>query len=257
MHLAIILRKEDRGEADELVVFMSRDLGWLRGVAKNSRRSRVRFGGHLETFSAVELSLRPRRRDDLVWIEDSQVVEGFLGIRKEIGKVAAASYFLELASLFMGEGSPEPPLFDFLHHFLRELDATEPQPLVLLFDEIRLLGMLGLQPSFGHCAACGGNFEAGSQAAFVPAHGGACHMHCVGPGMGSTPLSPQTVAIVQRGLQLDAPAASRLRLSRKGLDELRRALSAFVRFMRGREVKSLAFIESLARWSHKKRLSEG
>ncbi len=249
--MAIILRKEDRGEADELVVFMSRELGWLRGVAKNSRKSRVRFGGHLETFSAVELSLRPRRRDDLVWIEDSQVVEGFLGIRSEIGKVAAASYFLELSSLFMGEGSPDPSLFDFLHRFLRDLDAADPQPLVLLFDEIRLLGMLGLQPSFGPCAACGDRFEPGRQVGFVPAHGGACHLHCVGHGMGYTHLSPETVTIVQRGLVLDVPAASRLRLSRKGLDELRRGLSAFVRFMRGREVRSLAFLESLARWSHK------
>ena len=37
---SIILKKYDFGEADELVVFLSRELGWLRGVAKNAKKSR-------------------------------------------------------------------------------------------------------------------------------------------------------------------------------------------------------------------------
>jgi DNA repair protein RecO (recombination protein O) len=248
VHLAIILKKEDRGEADELVVLLSRELGWLRGVAKNSRRSRIRFGGHLEPLSVVEFSLRPRQRDDLVWVEDSQVVEGFLGIRTDIRRVAAAAYFLELSSLFMGEASPDTNLFDFLRRFLRTLDSAQPQQLLLLFEEIRLLALLGLQPSFGPCAACGEKLDPGTAVAFEPTQGGACHAHCVGAGLQHTTLSPETVAIIQRGLTLDTQTAARLRLSRKGLDEIRRALSSFVRFMRGHEISSLTFMEGMAKW---------
>ncbi len=246
MHLAIILKKEDRGEADELVVFLSRDLGWLRGVAKNSRKSRVRFGGHLEPLSVVELTLKPRRRDDMIWIEGSHVVDGFLNIRADIHKVAAASYFLELASMFMGEAAPDADLFDFLCHFLQTLNGSDPQPLLLLFEEIRLLGFLGVQPVFGPCAACGQKIDPGQPVAFVSAQGGVCHIHCVCADIAYTTLSPETVVVIQRALSLSPQAAGRLRLSNNGMDELRRALSSFVRFMSGHEIRSLKFLERIA-----------
>ncbi|HMK33468.1 MAG TPA: DNA repair protein RecO, partial [Desulfomonilaceae bacterium] len=143
---SIILKKQDRGEADELVVFLSRDLGWLRGIAKNAKRSRVRFAGHLESFALVDLILRPRKKDDLVWIDESQVVRGFLGIRSNIAKVARAAYFLELASVFLPESNSDPAVFDFLQSFLESLDTSAPDPLRLMVDEIRLLGLLGYSP---------------------------------------------------------------------------------------------------------------
>jgi len=93
----MILKKQDRGEADELVIFLSRELGWLRGVAKNAKKSRVRFGGHLEPFSLVDLTIRSRQKDTMVWIDESQALHGFLGIRSDIKKVAQAAYFFELS----------------------------------------------------------------------------------------------------------------------------------------------------------------
>ncbi len=104
--------------------FLSRDLGWLTGIAKNAKKSRVRFGGHLEPFALVDLFLRPRRKDDMVWIDDAQVVRGFLEIRSDIAKVSRVAYFLELGSLFVPEGQPDENLFDFLLQFMETLDST-------------------------------------------------------------------------------------------------------------------------------------
>ena len=140
---SIILKKYDFGEADELVVFLSRELGWLRGVAKNAKKSRIRFGGHLEPLSLVDFTLRPRKKDDLVWIDESQVIRGFLLIRSDVAKVARAQYFLELCSVFLPEDHPDPVLFDFTLNFLESLEADLPNPVRLLLDEIRLLGILG------------------------------------------------------------------------------------------------------------------
>jgi hypothetical protein len=59
-------------------------------------------------------------------------------------------------------------------------------------------------------------------------------------------LSPETLAIVRRGLQVERSVAKRLRLHRHGIEEVRRALGAFVRHLRGEDVKSLSFLEKLA-----------
>ncbi|MGO9567021.1 MAG: DNA repair protein RecO [Desulfomonilaceae bacterium] len=246
MARSIILKKYDFGEADELVVFLSRELGWLRGIAKNAKKSRIRFGGHLEPLSLVDFTLRPRKKDDLVWIDESQVIQGFLHIRADIAKVARAQYFLELCSVFLPEDHPDPLLFDFTVNFLESLESNFPNPVQLLLGEIRLLGILGYAPRFDQCPACGKPFGRGQEALFVPGLGGACHPACAGPlEADNVRLSPNTLAIVRRGLEVGSEAAGRLRLNRVGLQELRQALSAFVRYQRGEEINSLLFLEHM------------
>lgn len=243
---SIILKKQDRGEADELVVFLSRDLGWLTGVAKNAKKSRVRFGGHLEALSLVDLTLRSRKKDDLVWIDEAQVVSGFLAIRSDIAKVARAAYFLELASIFLPEGHPDTALFDFLLEYLETLEQSDPPQICLLLDEIRLLGLLGYAPRFDLCPACGKPLGQGEEAIFSPSRGGACHLACLPIGEeGNLHLSPDTLAVLRRATQVEREAAKRLRINKKGVDELHLALSAFVRYTRGEEIKSLLFLEKL------------
>jgi DNA repair protein RecO (recombination protein O) len=243
---SIILKKYDFGEADELVVFLSRELGWLRGIAKNAKKSRVRFGGHLEPLSLVDFVLRPRKKDDLVWIDESQVIQGFLRIRSDIGKVARAQYFLELCSVFLPEDHPDLVLFDFVLDFLENLETEVPTPVRLLLDEIRLLGILGYAPRFDLCPSCGKPFERGQEALFAAALGGACHPACISAKeVGNILLSPNTLAIVRRGLEVGNEAAGRLRLNSTGLQELRQALSAFVRYQRGEEMNSLRFLEHM------------
>lgn len=246
---SLILKKQNWGEADELVVFLTRDLGWLSGVAKNSRKSRVRFGGHLEPFTLADLTLRPRKRDDLVWIEDAHVAKGFMRIRSDLARTAWCAYFLELASMLMHEANPDRDVFDFVISLLETLEAHEVSSLRLMLDEIRLLALLGYGPRFDACPVCEKAIEQGIDALFSPRWGGACHPACV-TGGDEKPrlLSPDTLAVVRRGLEVEPHVAERLRLNRKGLEELRHALSAFARHIRGKEINSLKFLEAMALW---------
>jgi DNA repair protein RecO (recombination protein O) len=243
---SLIFRKHDRGEADEIVKFLARDVGWLTGIAKNAKKSRVRFGGHLELFSLVDLLVRPRQKDDMVWIDESQVLRGFIGIRSDIAKVSRAAYFMEIASLFVPEAQPEPEMFDFLVGFLDMLDTQDPSQLRLLLEEIFLLGLLGYGPRFDVCPACGQALAPGQDGVFSVSLGGVCHRTCTGADQGPLLiLSPATLAVVRRAQEVGRDAANRLRLNKKGLQELRFALSAFVRHIRGDEVSSLTFLENM------------
>ncbi len=243
---AMILKKQDRGEADELVIFLSRELGWLRGVAKNAKKSRVRFGGHLEPFSLVDLTIRPRQKDTMVWIDEAQALQGFLPIRSDLKKVAHAAYFFELAYGLLPENQPDQELFEFLYVFLFFLEAEHFKPARYLLEEIRLLGHLGYAPRFDICPNCGKEISAGQSAFFSLTLGGACHRECLA---GTDPkdlvLSPHTMALVRRGLEMPRQATDRLALNRIGRGELRRALSAFVKHLLGKELNSLTFLENM------------
>src|SRR5258706_8618594 len=63
---ALILRTYKLGESDRIVVFLTRDRGKKRGVAKNARQSRRRFGGALEPMTCGRVGYLERERRELV-----------------------------------------------------------------------------------------------------------------------------------------------------------------------------------------------
>lgn len=203
----------------------------------------------MEPFSLVDLTVRSRRRDNLVWIDDSEVIEGFLGVRSDIEKVSTATYALELASLLMGEDQPDPDIFDLIVAALRELDRGPVNPVRFMLFEIRLLKLLGHGPRFDSCPECGEEFRPGEAAVFSPPMGGALHESCVKGADDQVKLSAETLALVNRGMTATEEVASRLRLGRHGVGELRSALSAFVRYVRGADINSLTFLEHTAEWA--------
>lgn len=242
---SIILRKTDKGEADELVTFFSRDCGWLTGIAKNSKKSRVRFGGNLEPYTIVDLNIRQRKRDDLVWIDDAAVLRAFTNIRLDIDSFARASYFLELASAFSAESQPDENLFDFMEGFLAQLDTAKPNISLLLLKEIELLGLLGYSPTINVCPICSRAFHSNEGGIFSVEAGGVCHATCSNNRRDQfLALSPDTLALLRRAFEMDKSLLGRFRLNQKGQSELRRALSCFVRWLRGEDFKSLRFMES-------------
>ena len=66
---ALILRSYKLGESDRIVVFLTRDRGKKRGVAKNARQSRRRFGGALEPLTCGRVGYLERERRDLVRLD--------------------------------------------------------------------------------------------------------------------------------------------------------------------------------------------
>src|SRR5258705_10841761 len=63
---ALILRTYKLGESDRLVVFLTRDRGTTRGVAKTARKSRRRFGGALEPMTCGRVGYVEREQRELV-----------------------------------------------------------------------------------------------------------------------------------------------------------------------------------------------
>src|SRR5712672_1695710 len=92
---ALILRTYKLGESDRIVVFLTRDRGKKRGVAKNARQSRRRFGGALEPLTYGRVGYMERERRELVSLHYVEVLRSPLSAvdGEALGYV---SYFAEL-----------------------------------------------------------------------------------------------------------------------------------------------------------------
>ena len=107
---ALILRTYKLGESDRIVVFLTRDRGKKRGVAKNARQSRRRFGGALEPMTAGRVGYVERERRDLVRLDYVEPMRSPLAAvhGEALGYVR---YFAELIDEWAQDDDPNEPLF--------------------------------------------------------------------------------------------------------------------------------------------------
>ena len=107
---ALVLRTYTLGESDRIVVFLTRDRGKKRGVAKNARQSRRRFGGALEPMTCGRVSYMERERRDLVALHDVAVTRSPLSaIDGEA--LSYVGYFAELIDEWAQEADPNETLY--------------------------------------------------------------------------------------------------------------------------------------------------
>src|ERR1041384_2453217 len=77
---ALILRTYKLGEADRIVVFLTRDRGKKRGVAKGARRPRSKFGAALEPMTEVRLAYFEKETRELVGLNYAEPVRSPLSL---------------------------------------------------------------------------------------------------------------------------------------------------------------------------------
>ena len=82
---ALVLRTYKLGEADRIVVFLTRDRGKKRGVAKGARRHRSRFVGALEPLTEVRVAYFESERRELVGLNYAETVRSPLLLAGAVG----------------------------------------------------------------------------------------------------------------------------------------------------------------------------
>jgi recombinational DNA repair protein (RecF pathway) len=107
---ALILRTYKLGESDRIVVFLTRDRGKKRGVAKNARQSRRRFGGALEPLTCGRVGYMEREHRELVHLNYVELVRSPLAA-VDGDALGYVGYFAELIDEWAPEADPNETLF--------------------------------------------------------------------------------------------------------------------------------------------------
>ena len=146
---ALILRTYKLGESDRIVVFLTRDRGKKRGVAKNARQSRRRFGGALEPLTHGRVGYMERERRDLVRLDYVEPLRSPLSAvdGEALGYVG---YFAELIDEWAQEADPNETLFRLGASMVDAIAMGVPiQPLARYFEYwvLRLQGVWAADPN--------------------------------------------------------------------------------------------------------------
>lgn len=142
---ALVLRTYKLGEVDRIVVFLTRDRGKKRGVAKGARRPRSPFVGALEPLTEVKVAYFEREHRDLVGLNYAETCRSPLGLSTE-DALDHVSYFAELLDEWAQEADADARLYRLGASMLDALFAGAPVEPLARYFEYWLLRLQGVYP---------------------------------------------------------------------------------------------------------------
>jgi DNA repair protein RecO (recombination protein O) len=151
---ALILRTYKLGEADRIVVFLTRDRGKKRGVAKGARRVRSRFVGALGPMTRAGVAYYEREHRDLVRINYVEPTRSPLsGVAGD--SLGHVGYFAELIDEWAPDSHADERLFRLGSSMTDAIAAGVPvEPLARYFEYwlLRLQGVYEADPRLSDAA---------------------------------------------------------------------------------------------------------
>ena len=155
----VVLRTYKLGEADRIVVLMTRTRGKVRAVAKGVRKTKSKFGSRLEPGSHSALLLY-EGRGELDIVSQAESIDHFRAIRDDLDRLTAMSSMLEVVDQLALEGEANVALYRMLLGALRTLEANH-APLVVGGFFLKALALEGFQPMVDACVGCGASRGSG------------------------------------------------------------------------------------------------
>jgi DNA repair protein RecO (recombination protein O) len=234
---ALILRTYKLGEADRIVVFLTRDRGKKRGVAKGARRARSRYMGALEPMTRAGVAYYEREQRELVRINYLEPSRSPMSAATRpgdeadgdaaLGALGHVGYFAELIDEWAPDAHADERLYRLGSSIVDALAVGAPVERLARYFEYWLLRLQGVYPAINLCAGCGGTLREG---AVMPPREHVFVCRGCFPSGGGTPVSAEAVRFLTAsataapealdGLPLGAPSARQLETAHRRLINL-------------------------------------
>lgn len=244
---SLILRTYKLGEADRIVVFLTRDRGKKRGVAKGARRLRSNFVGGLEPLTRARVAYFEKERRELVSVNYSEPNCSPLSAA-DPEALGYAQYFAELLDEWAQEADADERLYRLGAAMVDALAAGTAAARLARYFEYWLLRLQGVYPAHLVCRQCGGALGEGGRGDAVLEAGGhefictACSPH--GRGLR---LSTGALAVIS-ALRAVAPSrVGELALTPEVMRELESVHRSLIASHLEKELKSPKVLKSMHR----------
>ena len=238
----IVLRGTDSKESDRILTVLTAEMGKISVVAKGarSRRSKVSAATQLLTYSELTLS----ESHGWQYLTEGSTIELFDGVRADIELLSLASYFAEIVEWVASDDSESALLLPHLLNALYALGTLHrPQVLVKAAFELKLMALIGFEPLFDGCAACG---ETEVAQPVFDLQGGT--LLCRGCAVRSRTLllTSGALAAIRHVLYGDPRRLYSFRLEEADQRCFSRAAEEYLRAMLDRDFRTLDFYKSLS-----------
>jgi len=154
---AFVLKKTDRGEADQVFTVFTQRFGALKVLAKSVRKisSKLRGGAPLFSISEIEFIQGKAYKT----LTDAILVEDFENVKKDLARLKIAFKISEVFDQLVKAPEREEKIWQLLREVFQNLNSLQfkAYSLQLLYYYFlwNLLSILGYQPELYKCLICG------------------------------------------------------------------------------------------------------
>lgn len=151
---ALVLREVRYKEADRILTLFTDREGKLTAKARGALRKGSKTAAATQQLTYSEMTLFFNRGKYTV--NESVIIEPFVGLREDIGDFALGCYFAECLEAISVEDQPDPELLQLGLNSLYALSRKlySPEHIKAAF-ELRLMAIAGYRPEMSACASCG------------------------------------------------------------------------------------------------------
>lgn len=240
---AVILRRRDYNDADRILTVFTPHSGKQQLIAKGIRKTTSRKAGHLELFSHASLLVAQARTWDI--ITEATTVESFRHFRQDLDRIGQVSYVCELVDSFAEADDEIQPLWDLLLLVLRQLDANQGNPWLLLrWFELHLLSLVGFQPQLFYCLSCGDELQAVTNYLSLR-EGGVFCPRCGEGRAASEPIEPDVLKILRHLQRSPWSAVHHLQVRSQLMPPVENVLYRYLLTVLERQLRSPDFLRRI------------
>ena len=157
---SLIIKTFDLAEADRIVVFLARDQGMVRGVAKGAKRLKSKFGSALEPFTVAKIEYFQKDAVELVSIQKAELMQSYFAAAAAPEFLHKFSYLGDLLVSFSPPHDPNETLYRMVKAAVETAAGDADNLLsVGVYFELWLLRLAGYMPDWSKCDECGRMFE--------------------------------------------------------------------------------------------------
>lgn len=150
---AIILKKQDTNEYDQLVTCYTEEAGKITAIAKSILKKNSIQAMHLDLFNLVDFELV--NGNHMPIITGAQAENAYANLKSSIMALPVAYVFAEYVEKITFEYLQDQDLWNFLVSTLDVLNSNPSDYLSLLRKgQRRILSILGHEPNLEECAIC-------------------------------------------------------------------------------------------------------
>jgi DNA repair protein RecO (recombination protein O) len=239
---AIVIKRTKLGEADRILTLYTPGYGKVRAVAKGSRRTTSKLGGHVELLTHSTLLLASGRNLDI--ITQAQTINSFMPLKEDLQLMSCGLYISELIDAFTEEDEESQQVFMLLRDTLDQLSQGLKSDTVLRYFEIHLLELTGYRPQLQQCANCGAPLRP-VQNYFSSSQGGALCSDCSYEEPIVLPLSLNALKVLRLWQNCNFATAVKVTIRQDLAQEMEQLLRDYVKYILDRQLKSTSWLDMI------------
>lgn len=229
-----ILKKIDRGEADQLLTVYTKDFGKVEILAKAVRKisSKLRAGAEIFYFSDIEFIQGKVYKT----LTDAILIERFENLRKDLKRLRIAHKIAGvLDDLVSGQESDDiiwRLLNEAFNNLNKQQSGVERYKSEILYHYFlwNLLSILGYEPELYNCAICRKKI-APEKLFFNPKEGGVICNLCEKSVKSSKEIEPETIKLLRILFKRDWTLILRLKMEKSNLELLDKVTNEYYSYI--------------------------